>query len=175
ERIVASSRPANPAPRIRIRASTRRAYPGHARRRPGGCRSGDAVVRVPLAGGDGEGQPVGGRRGRGRPGRVVAGRRGVGEGEVQHQGRGIPVEAEIGALDRVDEVAPAAVGGVAGRVVLEREEEPAAVALVPGQLELVLRSVELEAHEANAGERERAARADRDLAYTRVDALDPSD
>src|SRR6185369_17560501 len=69
----------------------------------------------PLPGGDRDGQPVSRRSERTAPARVVRARRVVGEVEVEHEPA--VVGAEVGALDRVQQVAPGAVGRLAaGRV-----------------------------------------------------------
>ena len=72
-----------------------------------------------------------GRREGAAPARVVRARRVVGVVEVQHQAAPPVPVAEVGALDRVEQVAAAAVGLAAGEGVAEGQEQAAAVALEP--------------------------------------------
>src|SRR5262245_32793465 len=128
-------------------------------------------MRMPLAGGDLDGQPVGGRRERTGPPRVVRAGRVVGEVEVEDGRALVGVESEIRPLHRVDEVAPTAIRRLSRRLVLEGEEETTAVALVPRELELVLETVALESDDCDGGEGERASRADGDVHSRRLDVV----
>ena len=73
-----------------------------------------------------------------------------------------PSIAEVGAFDRIEHVAPAPVGLRAARRVRERQEDAAAVALEPVEIERQLLTRELERRSREAAEQDRliATRAD---------------
>src|SRR5829696_689336 len=123
-------------------------------------RARDALSRDALARADADGQPVGRRGQRADPARVVGARGVVREVEVEHEA--VAVGAEVGALDRVEQVPAAAERGRATCRVGEREVDSAAVPLQPVQLEREAAAVELERGVAEAREAEDAvlARAD---------------
>ena len=120
-------------------------------------------------------QVVGCRCERAGPACIVRARRVEGEVEVEDRRAGVSVEAEIGAFYGVDQVAAATVGRLAARGVGEREEDALAVTVVPGQLELVLLSLENEARDTDSRERERAAGACSDLRRVGLGVLDRGD
>jgi len=89
----------------------------------------NAGLRNPFPRIDRERQPVLRRRQRARPARVVDARRVVRVVEIEDES--VRPGAEIGTLDRVVQVAAAAVGAAPVRRVTERQPQPAAVALEP--------------------------------------------
>ena len=98
----------------------------------------DRLGAVLLARPDGDRQPVLRRAERADPARVVRARRVVGEVEVEDEAA--VLFAQVGALDRVEQVPAAAVGLAARRGVGEREEDAAAVGVEPEERELLRRS-----------------------------------
>src|SRR5205814_3321819 len=92
-------------------------------------------LRLLLTRLDGHRQPARRRGERAGPPRVVGARGVVGEVEVEDEPAAL--RAEVGALDRVEQVAAAAVGRSPACRGAERQEEPAAVGLEPEELELV--------------------------------------
>ena len=147
-----------------------RAARGRSRRSPSGARAARESARScrePFARRDPERQPVRGRRERADPAGVVRARGVVGEVEVEHER--VLAAAEVGSLDRIEDVPAAAVGlAPAGRVP-ERKEDAAAVALEPVDLEGQRLSGQLERRRGERPEQERpaAARVDRPRAARR--------
>src|SRR5204863_9331665 len=94
---------------------------------------------------------------RARPAGVPGARRV--EGEVEVEDETVAAAAEVGALDRVEEIAARAVRLTPARLVAKRQEDAAAVCVEPVELERVLR----EACEREAGEPRDTARAAREL------------
>jgi len=97
---------------------------------------------MPLAGGNLDWEPIRGRGERADPARVVAAGGVVREVEVEDEAAG--VAAEIRALDRVEQIAPATVGRTAARSVRERAEDTATVGVEPVELERLRGAAELE-------------------------------
>ena len=134
--VAGADRRGGPGPRPgrgpRARGPLRGGEP-HRTRRPGraaaraGAGSGRAVA---LPGGDRHVEPVLRRRQRTAPARVVGAGRVVGVVEVEHE-PSVGGGAQVRALHRVEQVAPAPVGPVAGEGVAEGQEQPAPVALQP--------------------------------------------
>ncbi len=103
---------------------------------------------MPLAGLDRDRKPVGRRRQGADPARVIRARRVVGEVEVEHQP---PVlAAEIGTLDRVEQVSPGPIGLLGAGGVGERQEDPTAVAFEPVELQIQALAAKLEAGDGEA-------------------------
>ena len=129
------------------------------------ARSGDALARADL-----DRQPVGRRRERTRPARVVGARRVVREVEVEYEP--VALAAEIGALDGVEHVPAAAVAGRAARRIGERDIDAAAVSLEPVELEREAAAIELERGDAEAREPVCAVVAGADVERQRLDRED---
>ena len=130
-----------------------------------GARLGGALARAHR-----DRQPVGRRRQRARPARVVGAGRVVGDVEVEHEPP--VVGAQVRALDRVEQVAAGAVGLAPARRIAERDEQAAAVRVEPVEVEPELLAAERERRGAEADERHRLARARVELEALRLGGRD---